>query len=110
MRLKLTSDPASQLLGTGYSRFNWQGRITGLCKITGSEIQILAVVATNPGKGDFRKFVEEAKKEYRCIKIWHVGNSFLRAALTGYGFRPCVEQFCFGGQWESSEGFRWDRD
>lgn len=60
MNLNLTSDPASELLGTGYSRFNWEDKIYGLCKLDGG-IQVLAVASKNPGAGDFRKFIQDLK-------------------------------------------------
>ena len=107
--MTLSPDPISKLLGTGFSRFDHGTEMSGLCKISGNTIEILAVVSELPGKGNFREFINRLKLEYSTIKVWHVENTFLPMVLLRYGFRPWEEKFCIQGEWETSEGFRWDK-
>jgi hypothetical protein len=105
----LSPDPISAILGTGYGRFEHESGIEGLCKITGGVIEILAVLSTNPGNGNFRSFMDYLKHEFSTVKVWHIESDFLAEALLRYGFRPWSEKFCIQGEWETSEGFRWDK-
>lgn len=107
--MKLSPDPVSELLGTGYSRFENAAGMNGLCKIEGNTFDILAVVATRPGNGQFRHFIICLKAKYTTIKIWDVMNPWLVEVLLRYGFRPWEERLCFQGEWETCHGFRWDR-
>jgi hypothetical protein len=76
------------MLGTGYCNFEADCGCCGLAKETdeGKTLQLLAVVATLPGTGQFRKFVELAKKNYTTICVWEIWNEDLTAALVRYGF------------------------
>lgn len=103
-------DPTAVLLGTGYVRFSSQTGIDGLAKLVGHTLEILAVHARKQGTGQFRNFITQAKEEYLTIKLWHVWNPFLEAALDRYGFRLVKERVVFvDASSEVIEGWRWDR-
>ena len=85
-------DLVSELLGTGFRRFYSSTGINGLAKMIGEDrLDILAVDATNPGTGQFRVFIEQAKKEFATIYLWEVWNPILAETLQRYGFQACTQ-------------------
>lgn len=105
----LTPDPIATALGTGYSGFDSPVGIEGLCRVAPERLEILAIQARHPGCGHLREFVRLAKMEYPCICIWFVTSDILEDCLPRYGFRKWRERQQCAGQWESVEGWRWDR-
>lgn len=96
-------DLTSVLLGTGYDRFSSPTGIQGLAKQDGSRLDLLAIDASDPGKGQFREFMRQAKSEFEQIFIWEVWNPLLKEILVRYGFRPAVGFF----EGEMLTGFWW---
>lgn len=95
------------ILNTRYHRFESPSGISGLAKEIGNDrLDLLAVSASNPGHGQFRKFIEQAKRKYRTICVWYVDNVFLKAALARYSFTPETEADGIDGV--VLHGMRWD--
>lgn len=69
-------------------------------------IEVLAVHAKKPGKGQFREFIRRLKGDYQIICIWHVENPLLDQVLPRYGFAPEV---MVDERSEVLTGYRWDR-
>ena len=98
-------DPAGQILGTDYDRFESLLGIDGLAKETGDRLEILAVLARNAGTGQFRRFIAECKRHYKTVCIWEDWNPLVADALLRYGFRRSsthtVEgELLIGWKWE----------
>ncbi len=85
--MKLIPDPISDMLGTGYKRFESSVGINGLAKVSGKRLDILAVIARTPGKGQFRRFIAAAKNAYETVAVWEDWNPVIGEALQRYGFR-----------------------
>ncbi len=102
--VRFVPDPVGVILGTGYSRFQHASGMAGLAKITGDRLDILAVNATNEGKGQFRQFIAAGKKSFRVVAVWEDWNPILAPALERYGFKPaqCVEAWG-----EINNGWEW---
>ena len=85
----LIDDPIYAALFPGkksvFKRFENDG-VAGLCAIEGSTLFILAILSNTPGQGDFRKFMESAKKEFLTINILEIWNPIMREILKKYGF------------------------
>lgn len=106
----ISEDPIGKTLGTGFMRFKSPVGIEGLAKVLpGFRLEILAVDANRPGNGHFKHFIEQAKKEFSVICIWHVTSDILEDCLPRYGFRPWAERQCIEGRFEHIEGYRWDK-
>lgn len=105
---KFTPDPWGKILQTGFHRFESSVGIDGLARVNSySEmIELLAVHAKKPGKGQFREFIKRLKREYRIICIWHIENRLLDKVLPRYGFAPEV---MVDSRREILIGYRWDR-
>lgn len=106
---KTAPDPIGVALGTGYSKFQSPLGLDGLYKIKEGSLHLLAVVATQPGTGQFRKFIEQAKTEFPAICIWEVHpESVLNATLPRYKFVPALDiqigEFIHGFRWDKSQG------
>lgn len=102
-------DPIGLILGTGYMRFEAPCGVDGLAKtdaIEGGRIDILAVHARTPGKGQFREFIQQCKQHYGTICVWEDWNPAIGPALQRYGFTPETE---IQGNGEAVNGWRWDR-
>lgn len=85
---KLSPDFVSQVLGTGFKQFESPTGIHGLAKLTKRDrLEVLAVLATNPGAGQFRAFIEGAKAEACSITFLSIMNPLLAATLKRYGFK-----------------------
>jgi len=100
-------DVISELLGTGFHRFYSLTGINGLAKmISEDRLDILAVDATNPGTGQFRAFIEQAKREFATIYLWEVWNPILAEILQRYDFQTCTQVDKNTG--EILNGYRYD--
>ncbi len=99
-------DPFGAILNTGFERFNSPTGINGLVRVEGGQLEILAVDATKPGTGQFRKFMKQCKQEYEAIIVWEVWNKGLEQVLVRYGFTPHagIEPLTQ----EPLTGMRWD--
>src|SRR5438094_739910 len=86
-------DWASMTLVTGYFRFKSAIGVKGLAKDDAVRLDLLAVQSTNPGTGQFKRFIEAAKQEYQIICVWHDWNPMLGPMLERYGFRRYSEQW-----------------
>lgn len=105
-----TPDPIGEVLGTGYYRFDTAIGINGLAQIrhpdnSRIELDILAVVAEQPGKGQFRRFIKEAKKRFDVISVWEDWNPVVGKMLASYGFLVATK--CDKG--ENLNGWRWTK-
>lgn len=94
-------DGVGVLLGTGFNRFTTAGGIDGLGKITGKRLDLLAIVALDPGTGQFRRFIAEAKTHFDTIAILHDWNPLMPEILKRYGFRPIVCEQHDGWIWHA---------
>jgi hypothetical protein len=86
-----------QILGTGYYEFSTTIGISGLAKAEDGRLDLLAVLASKPGTGQFREFITQAKKSFKTIAVWAITNNTLREALIRYGFR----RFGLSLEWKS---------
>lgn len=98
-------DPVGEILGTGYWRFVTPFGIDGLAKWTHDRIDVLAVGAYRPGRGAFRTFIEQVKKHFDSVYLWHIMNPLMHGILTGYGFTEAEQ--VEGG--EKMKGYKWER-
>lgn len=100
-------DPVGIILGTGYMRFTTALGIDGLARLDGEGgLDCLVVIARDPGKGQFRRFITAAKKHFRRVAVWEDWNPVIGKALNRYGFirARCVEadgEVCNGWEWRS---------
>lgn len=78
-----------QILETRYFRFHSPLGIKGLAKERdkGESLWLLAVESDEPNRGNFSKFIESCKQEYRTIFIAEVWNGVLKKTLLRKGFR-----------------------
>lgn len=80
-------DPVGQILDTGFNRFRSDRfRMNGLCKITDTGIELLALYADCPGQGDFGRFLTECRNVFAEIQVLHVDNKRLESYLARRGF------------------------
>ncbi len=105
---QIWTDRIGALLGTNYKRFKSPTGLNGLAKSSGDRLDILAVDATQPGTGQFRRFIKRAKQEYKTICIWEVWNKDLEGILGRYEFNPCDEND--PDTHEHLTGYRWNAD
>jgi hypothetical protein len=96
-----TPDPAGVILGTGYFRFETPFGVQGLARFAcdDNELDILAVVSEQQGKGQFRNFLNHSKECFESISVWEVWN------LIHYGFEPATRI----EKGETLNGWRWSR-
>ena len=98
----------SLLLGTRMKRFWSTTGLEGLARENVDRIDILAIISKDPGQGKFRKFVQELKKCYKTICVWHDFNPIMTDCLKRYGFQEAVEVDGMLKN-ETLKGWRWDR-
>lgn len=92
------------ILQTGFQEFETpMCGIGGLAKEYDRTIEILAVHASAPGTGQFRRFVDELKDSFDVIYIWEVWNPDLKDTLKRYGFTRTRRV----KPDETISGFRW---
>jgi len=98
-------DPLSELLKTGYRRFETRIGIQGLARMDNERgLDILAVVSSRPGEGKFRQFIATAQQSFDRVAVWVDFNPLVGKALRRYGFvrAQCTEpdgEVCQGWQW-----------
>lgn len=91
-----------------YSHFTTRLGIEGLARVTGADLELLAVNATKPGTGQFRRFITEAKTRFASITLWSIVNDEMVPTLARYGFGPCVgPDRKLDGTPSTTEGMRW---
>ncbi|MDE2107411.1 MAG: hypothetical protein KGL39_60000 [Patescibacteria group bacterium] len=98
-------DPIGVLLGTGYNRFETADGMNGLAKITGDRLDVLAVVASKAGAGQFRRFIASAKLTFKIVAVWEDWNPIIGDALKRYGFHPAT---CTEADGEVNHGWKWE--
>lgn len=101
----LSPDPAGEILCTRYKRFRSPSGIDGLARRDGMTLELLAVIANEPGTGQFRRFIKQAQERFTTICIWHDLNPALGVILSKYGFTPEDDVDEFG---QKLSGWRWD--
>lgn len=100
-------DPVGKMLGTRFDQFRSNVGIDGLARYNGNGmIELLAVHARTPGKGQFRRFIANLKKEYKTICVWEISNPLLETVLPRYGFK---REVTIDSNGETLAGFRYDR-
>lgn len=98
-------DPIGVMLGAGYNRFATADGMDGLAKITGDRLDVLAVVASKAGAGQFRRFIASAKLAFKIVAVWEDWNPIVGAALKRYGFHPAT---CKEADGEVNHGWQWE--
>jgi hypothetical protein len=83
---KTKSNVWGDLLGTGFREFESPEGINGLYMILEGGLHLLAVLARNPGTGQFRRFISKAKEEFRFISVEEIMSPTMNAILERYGF------------------------
>lgn len=101
---KTRSDPFADLLGTGFAQFQSHCGVGGLARERNGCLELLAVHSRHPGKGEFRKFIGVAKKNYRGILVLSIWNPDLEQMLRRYGFTPFTRTESDG---EQMDGMEW---
>ena len=96
-------NPIGVMLGTGYNRFETADGMNGLAKITGERLDVLAVVASKAGDGQFRRFIAAAKRAFKIVAVWEDWNPIIGDALKRYGFHPAT---CTEADGEVSHGWQ----
>jgi hypothetical protein len=73
---------------TGFGEYRSPTGIHGLAKadLQKKELQLLVVMATRPGTGQFREFMTQCKTAYDHIRFWDVFARQLVNCLPRYGF------------------------
>lgn len=97
-------DPWSQLLGTGFTQFDSHCGVGGLARERDGCLELLAVHGCHPGKGEFRKFITIAKRNYRGILVLSIWSPHLEKILLRYGFTPFTRTEVDG---EQMDGMEW---
>lgn len=93
-------------LCTGFKEFQ-QGSIEGLWLVDGRHIDILAVLSTSPGRGEFSKFLQSLMDRSDRIRFLHVENDHLRSMLRRRGFIECewfhIDELVSGMRWKRGD-------
>lgn len=98
-------DPLGVLLGTGYWRFTTPFGSDGLAKWEGDRLDVLAIGSRRDGEGMFRTFIEQSKKHFRIVFVWHDMNPIVTEAMKRWGFVRCLEIASDG---EKMHGWKWE--
>lgn len=106
---KLEPDPVGQILRTQMMRFQSPLQIDGLCRVKGKSVELLAVLSPDDGKGHFRNFIQALKTEADSIRVMHINNPQLKAALHRYGFSDYEDVESIQGEIEFVTGMEWKR-
>ena len=99
-------DPVGRLIGSEFHRFKSRHGIEGLGLVTFPRLDLLAVVAANPGTGQFHRFIVAAKFRFDAIGVWAVGSSTLDQCLPRYGFKKATYT---GSMGYTASGWLWKR-
>ena len=104
---KITVDPCAKFFGydSPFMRFVSPLGVNGLVQVRSPRLDILAVIASQPGTGQFRAFIAQAKTEFDTICIWECWNPLLPEILPRYGFQPATDFI----DHQQLTGFRWDK-
>lgn len=73
-------------LGSPFMEFESGTGVHGLGYVAGNELHLLSVVATTPGRGQFREFMTQCQRKYAFIRCWTIMNPEMRDTLGRYGF------------------------
>jgi hypothetical protein len=94
----ISLDPTAEVLGTGMVQFKSAMGIDGLCceSHDGTELNLLAVFARQVGTGQFRRFIDQCKRNYSTVRVLEVWNDDLRKVLLRYGFTETKWTDVFG--------------
>ena len=84
----ITIDPIGLVLNTGFNKFSSCVGVDGLAKWDETTLELLSVVANQPGTGQFRQFMDQCRSFFQTIIVWEVWNDALAKALIRYGFSP----------------------
>lgn len=84
----LGRDEIGVALCSPYQNFRSTTGCHGLARIDGGTLEILAVSASKPGRGQCREFVAQCRKEFGIVIVLHVDSPVLKEALKRWGFRP----------------------
>lgn len=95
---------SSQITGSHFRQFFWDGGMDGLAHVEGSELHLLALCSATIRSGCFREFIRQCKDAYPFIRIWCVINDDLPAILGRYGFHKGHDVDKFG---EMQEVWDW---
>lgn len=97
---------AERTLNTGFLNFVSDTGIEGLCKIEGSTLVLLAIFSPDPGKGNFRRFMANAKNEFAEIVVIDIMNPELAKTLARYDFK--TSDYLLGD--DPGDVMRWRKD
>lgn len=104
-------EPDPVLMGvrfnTGFSGFRTASSLRGCAKVEPGSgcLQILALIAEKPGRGDWSHFLKQAKELFDEIVVWELWNDDFARALERSGFEVWAG-LCSG---EPAVGMRWAR-
>lgn len=90
--------------GSEWSEFD-TGALVGIATVRDRRIDLLAVHARRPGRGDFRRFLADLMAAYNVVVVWAITNPFLPQVLERRGFRETMEY----RDGELCDCMRWDR-
>lgn len=108
----MTTDHIGALLGmTGqgaYMQFRSRHGIGGLARVSRHGVDLLAVLSSKPGTGQFTAFLKDLTREYSQVTFWLVDSPLLRVILTNHGFYQVAEiqhgAMVPGMRWTQCEG------
>lgn len=97
-------DPVSKAFKTDYERFESPMKIAGLVRMRSPrKLEFLAILSIEPGKGNFRRFLEACKERTDCICFWEILSPVMKSMLERYGFEPArtyeLKEEITGMQW-----------
>lgn len=79
--------------------------IVGLARVDGEAIDILSVLAKEPGQGDGGRLIDALTANYAHVRFLHVMSHHFTGMLTRRGFTP----FSIHEDGEDIPGFEWKR-
>lgn len=82
----------SKLFSARFMAFTHSAGCDGLARSDNIHLEILAIHAKNPGTGQLREFIKQAKARFATITVFEIMNQRLEEALTRYGFRVVFVQ------------------
>lgn len=100
-------DPVGHVLRTGYVRFQRPDGVAGLIRVNGRRLDVLAIDVAFKGRGYFKKFVEEIKREFDTIGMWHILNYDVVPMLLNWDFKKIEEVESIEGHVEFLDGYIW---
>lgn len=76
-----------QYMGGPFRTFD-TGKMNGLACRGGERVDLLAIVAKHPGRGDTTAFIDALQRTYGLVIIWQVQNERMLRILHKAGFVP----------------------